>query len=444
MKTKRTHIAEIPKEQGKKIEIAGHAQVIRGQSAVMFIILRDITGTVQCVIDKANPQFELAQTITTESILEIKGTIVETKVTNSTPNGIEIQIESFEILSLAEALPIPIIEKGGIEVTPEVSQDWRFLTVRRVRNATIMKALSALDRGYSEFLISQGFIGTHTPKLMATASESNAELFKLDYFGKTAYLAQSPQLYKQMAIAAGLERVFEIAPLFRADPSFTTRHATEFIGHDAEMGYINDFSEVMDMLEKAIMHIAETIHETCGSDIEKYLGISDIRIKKPFLRITMHKAREILKNRGIQTDDGKDLSTAEEKAIGEWAKQEHDNDFVFVTEFPWAARPFYHKKSVSSDDGVTPITISADLICKGVELVTTAQREENYEKLVTQCKEKGLHQEGLQWYLDCFRFGMPPHGGWGMGGGRLLKQLLNLETLREATFLFRGPNRLTP
>jgi aspartyl-tRNA synthetase len=440
----RIHIAALPKEQGAKIKIAGHAQVIRAQSSVIFVILRDITGTVQCVIDKANPLFELAEKITAESVLEIDGAIATTKVTNSTPDGIEIQVETFKILSLADTLPIPVIEKGEAEVTSEKRQDWRFLTVRRERDATAMKVLSAFDRGYSEYLLSQGFIGIHTPKIMATPSESRAELFQLkDYFGQTAYLAQSPQLYKQMAIAAGLERVFEIGPVFRADPSFTTRHTTEFTGQDVEMGYIDSFADVMDMLENTIASALDTIHQSCGADIEKHFGKTDIRLKKPMIRITMHQVREILKSRGVHTDDGKDLTTAEEKAIGEWAAQEHDNDFVFVTEFAWAARPFYHKKGESSDTGA-PISVSADLLYKGVELVTTAQREENYDKLIAQCADKGLQQEGLQWYLDCFRFGMPPHGGWGLGGARFVKQLLDLETIREAMFLFRGPNRLTP
>ncbi|MCL2737280.1 MAG: aspartate--tRNA(Asn) ligase [Alphaproteobacteria bacterium] len=439
----RIHIGALPLEADAKVKIAGHAQVIRAQSAVIFIILRDITGTIQCVIDKSNPLFELAESITTESVLEINGAIATTKVTNSTPAGIEIQVETLKIISLADALPIPVVEKGDVEVTTEKRQDWRFLTLRRERDATIQKVFSALDRGYSEYLLSQGFIGVHTPKIMPTASESRADLFEFDHFGNKAYLAQSPQLYKQMAIAAGLERVFEITPLFRADKSMTNRHSTEFIGHDVEMGYIDDFADVMDMLENTVAAMLDEIHKSCGDAIEKHFGFGDFRLKKPMLRITIHKAREILKSRGVQTDDGGDLTTAEEKAIGEWAKEAHDNDFVFVTEYPWAARPFYHKKGVSSDTGEA-ISVSADLLYKGVELVTTAQREENYDKLVAQCLDKGLGQEELQWYLDCFRFGMPPHGGWGMGGARFIKQLLDLDSIREVMFLFRGPSRMSP
>ncbi|MCL2439084.1 MAG: aspartate--tRNA(Asn) ligase [Alphaproteobacteria bacterium] len=437
----RIHLSELSAHIGKKVLIAGHAQTLRKQSSVAFIIVRDITGTVQCVIGKDNAAFETVKELATESVIKITGAVVETK---STKEGLEIQIESLDVMSAADPLlPIPIIEKGDDEVSAEKRMDWRFLTLRRERDATIMKALSAIDRGYSEFLISKGFIGIHTPKFMASPSESNAELFSLDYFGQTAYLAQSPQFFKQMGIASGLEQVFEIGSVFRADNSFTTRHATEFIGHDAEMGYIDSFSDVMDMLEGSLAAVLAEVDKSCGAEIEKHLGIKDIGLKKPMVRLTMHKAREILKSRGHDVADG-DMTTAEEKAIGEYVSAELGSDFVFITEFPWSARPFYHKKGVSSDDGVSPISISADLLYKGVEIATTAQREENYEKLVAQIAEKKLKLEGLQWFANFFRFGMPPHGGWGMGGQRIAKQLLNLDSIRDAQFLFRGPNRLAP
>ena len=440
----RTHIAELPKEQGKQVTIAGHAQIVRAQSSVVFIILRDITGTIQCVVGRGSPMFDLAKEITTESVLEITGAISETKITAGTPNGIEVQVADIKILSVAEPLPIPVVEKGDAEVTSEKRQDWRFLTLRRERDATIIKALSALDTGYRAALLDSGFIEVHTPKLMPTPSESNSELFELkDYFGRPAFLAQSPQLYKQMSIASGLERTFEIGPVFRANPSFTTRHDTEFTSYDGEMGYISDFGEVMDTLEKIVAYVLTSIRKTCGRDIKRHFGVSDFQLKKPIPRITMAAAKEILRIRAQASEDA-DLSPAEERAICEYIKEKTDSDFVFITEFPWSARPFYHKKGVSSDDGATPISVSADLLYKGVEITTTAQREENYETLCAQCADKGIRQEGMQWYLDCFRYGMPPHGGWGFGGTRFIKQLLDLSSVRDATFLYRGPNRLAP
>jgi aspartyl-tRNA synthetase len=278
---------------------------------------------------------------------------------------------------------------------------------------------------------------------MGSASEAHLKLFHLDYFGGTAYLAQSPQLFKQMAIASGLERVFEVGPVFRANPAFTTRHHTEYTSYDIEMGYVESFDEIMEVLEKTVAYILTSIRKSCGKEIEKYFGIKDFQLKKPIPRITMMQAKEILRARGI-TSEKLDLSAEEEKAIGEYAMTELGSDFIFITEFPWASRPFYHKRGASSDDGISPISVSADLIYKGLEITTLAQREEDYKTLCAQVVEKGLKTDGLQWYLDCFRFGMPPHGGFGMGGGRLIKQLLGLPSVRESDFLYRGPTRMIP
>lgn len=434
----RTHIAEIPQKIGETITIKGHAQTIREQSSVVFIVVREITGTVQCVVERGTVAFEKAKQITTESVISVTGTVVETK---STESGYEILVSEIEILSLAETTPIPVTQKGSVEVTPEKSQDWRFLSLRSPHGATIMRAFSAMMAGYHEYLSKQGFIEIQTPKIMATPSESRAELFKLEYFGQTAYLAQSPQLFKQMAIASGLERVFEVAPAFRADKSFTTRHATEFTSFDGEMAYIESFEEVMTELEQTIRYMLTAIKKECGGEIKKYFGISEFQLKKPIPRITMAHAKEILRELGCASEQP-DITTAEEKAIGEYVKEHYGSDFVYITQWPWEARPFYHKKSIGEHG--QPISVSADLLYKGVEIVTCAQREESYSKLCEQLKEKGLHQEGLQWYLECFRYGMPSHGGWGMGGARFIKQLLELPTIREAIFLFRGPSRLMP
>ena len=434
----RTHIAEIPQKIGETITVKGHAQTIREQSSVAFIVLREITGTVQCVVERGTPAFEKVKQITTESVISVTGTVVKT---SSTESGYEIHVSELEIISLAEATPIPVTPKGSAEVTPEKSQDWRFLSLRSPRSATIMRAFSAMTAGYHEYLEKQGFIEIQTPKIMATPSESRAELFKLEYFGQTAYLAQSPQLFKQMAIASGLERVFEVAPAFRADKSFTTRHATEFTCYDVEMGYIESFEEVMTELEQTIRYMLTSIKKKCGREIEKYFGITEFQLKKPIPRITMARAKEILREMGAASDQP-DLTTAEEKALGEYVWEHFGSEFVYVTEWPWVARPFYHKKGIGEHG--EPISVSADLLYKGVEIVTCAQREESYGKLCEQLREKGLHQEGLQWYLECFRYGMSPHGGWGFGGARFIKQLLELPTIREAMFLFRGPTRLMP
>ncbi len=435
MQLSRTHISSIPHEEGKIILFQGSVETIREKGMISFLILRDITGTCQAITYKGLDTFETAKTLTKESIISASCRV---KLTSQTKEGFELELLTLKILSLADAnLPIPVVEKGKMEVGPEAKQNYRFLAWRRSKDAVILKALSALDQGYRSFLSAEGFFEIHTPKLMATPSESHGELFCLDYFGGKAYLAQSPQLFKQMAISSGLERVFEIAPAFRAEMSLTTRHATEFISHDGEMGFIDSFDDVLGTVEKMIQSVMASIHQRCGSDMEKYWGITDFQLTKPIPRLTMAEAKAILKERGQGSED-LDLTTAEEKAIGEYVKETYDHDFVFITDYPVEKRPFYHKYS---DHGTT---VSADLIYKGVEIITTAQREEQYDTLVKQAVEKGLNPEAIEWYLDCFKYGCPPHGGWGFGGARLIKQLFDVPHIRDASFLYRGPNRIAP
>lgn len=431
----RTHISSIPLKEGETVLFQGAVETIRAKSKIIFLILRDISGTCQAVTYEGLETFEKAKELTKESIISA---LCRVKLTTQTPQGFELELLTLEILSKAQPqLPIPVVEKGSEQVGAEAKQDWRFLVWRRQKERVILKALSALDQGFRTFLLGEGFLEIHTPKLMATPSESNCELFSVDYFGKKAYLAQSPQLFKQMAISAGLERVFEIAPTFRAEMSLTTRHATEFISSDIEMAYIKSVEEVMQMAEKVVAFMLTSIRKTCGAEMEKLWGIKDFQLKAPIPRIPMAEAKRILKERG-EASEGADLTTAEEKAIGAYVAEKLGSDFVFITEFPISVRPFYHKH-------LSPeTTASADLIYKGVEIMTLAQREECYETLLAQAIEKGVKPAGIDWYLDCFRYGCPPHGGFGFGSSRFIKQLFGLEHVREACFLYRGPTRISP
>jgi aspartyl/asparaginyl-tRNA synthetase len=267
----------------------------------------------------------------------------------------------------------------------------------------------------------------HTPKLMGTASESGAAVFKLGYFGKDAYLAQSPQFYKQMAVAAGIDRVFEVGPVFRAEPSFTSRHATEFTSVDVELGWIDGVEDVMDFEEGMLVHVLTAIADRHGLDV----SIPAV----PFPRITMAEAQRTLRAGGWD-GPADDLNPEGERRLA----ADTGHDFLFVTAFPTSGRPFYHMRPADWPD----LTLSYDLLWKGLEITTGAQCEHRHEVLLRQVAEAGLSPEPMADYLNCFKFGCPPHGGFGLGLGRLLMILLGLESLREATFLFRGPNRLTP
>jgi aspartyl-tRNA synthetase len=302
------------------------------------------------------------------------------------------------------------------------------------------------------FAYSHGCTEMHTPKLMGTASESGAEVFEVGYFGRKAYLAQSPQFYKQAAIAAGVDRVFEVGPVFRAEPSYTARHATEFTGVDVELAWIDGVEDVMDFEERMLAHALAEVAAAHGPAIKENFGVDVVVPSVPFPRITMAEALQIAAAAAGDSaaqaagdaprDDSArdDLDPAGERAVGAWVRERTGHEFAFVTGYPSSVRPFYHLRP----EGQPELTASFDLFWRGLEITTGAQREHRYDILVAQAAEKGLSPEPMRDYLNNFRYGCPPHGGFGLGLGRLLMTLLGLDSIRDATFLFRGPNRLTP
>jgi aspartyl-tRNA synthetase len=405
---------------------------------MQFLILRDPTGLVQITHKRGGPDDELERVIeslTAESAIAVTGRVIENPVVNLA--GVEIIPESVEILGHAET-PLPVDPHSGLEQR----LDWRFLDVRtRPAARLVFEVQTVVEQGMREYAFGQGLTEMHTPKLMGTASESGAEVFRLDYFGGSAYLAQSPQFYKQMAIAAGVEGVFEVGPVFRAEPSFTSRHATEFTGVDAELAWIDDVADVMGFEERMLAHAIGKAADRYGETIREVLGV-DLNVPSvPFPRVTMADAIEILRGKGWDPEHARaDLDPEGERAIAAHIAEATGHEFIFLTEFPAAARPFYHMRPADRPD----LTCSFDLLWKGIEITTGAQREHRYDVLLKQAAEKGLDVRPLQSYLNCFRYGCPPHGGLGLGLGRLLMVMLGLDSIREATFLFRGPNRLTP
>jgi aspartyl-tRNA synthetase len=292
------------------------------------------------------------------------------------------------------------------------------------------------ERAMREFAYASGCTELHTPKLMGTASESGAEVFEVGYFGRPAYLAQSPQFYKQMAVAGGVDRVFEIGPVFRAEPSFTSRHATEFTGVDVELAWISSVEDVMSFEERMLARALAAVADEHGGVIEEHFKVSVTVPRVPFPRLTLAEALSIT---GTPSARG-DLDPAGERAVSARIAAETGHEFAFVTEYPASVRPFYHLRPA----GKPHLTASFDLLWKGLEITTGAQREHRHDVLLAQAAEKRLDPEPMRSYLDCFRYGCPPHGGFGLGLGRLLMVLLGLDSIRDATFLFRGPNRLIP
>lgn len=427
----RTTIADLSAQAGSTVTIAGWVQTLRLQRAMQFVVVRDHTGTVQVTHRRDGSALEsLLDSLTVESAVRITGAVRANPVVSL--GGLELIPESVTVESRAET-PLPIDDRTG----PEGRLDWRFLDVRRRPAARLVFAVqTTVERAMREFAYASGCTELHTPKLMGTASESGAGVFEVGYFGRPAYLAQSPQFYKQMAVAGGVDRVFEIGPVFRAEPSFTSRHATEFTGVDVELAWISSVEDVMSFEERMLARALAAVADEHGAAIEEHFKVSVTVPRVPFPRLTLAEALSIT---GAPSARG-DLDPAGERAVSTRIGAETGHEFAFVTEYPASVRPFYHLRP----SGKPHLTASFDLLWKGLEITTGAQREHRHDVLLAQAAEKRLDPEPMRSYLDCFRYGCPPHGGFGLGLGRLLMVLLGLDSIRDATFLFRGPNRLVP
>lgn len=436
----RTLIKDVVRSTGHEVKIQGWVKTIRDQKRVQFLLVRDHTGLVQATVERAPGNATLNQTIaslTRESAVTVVGKVVENPVVKT--GGVEILIRELTVESLADGL-LPLDVSGTQEANPDVRLNWRFLDLRRPENLLIFQVQTAVEQAMREYWLREGFVELHSPKLMGSASESGAELFNLEYFGRTAYLAQSPQFYKQMAMASGFDRVFEIGPAFRADPSFTARHATEFTSVDMEMSWIESHEDVMALTERWLQHTLSRVKEQFGSRIHETFDADLVVPAVPFPRIPMEEALRVLARKGHTPERKGDLDPAGERLLGEHVAQESGHQFVFVTDYPAEVRAFYHMRYAHAPR----ITKSFDLLWNGVEMATGAQREHRYEVLVAQAREKGLSVEPIQFYLDFFRFGCPPHGGFGFGLSRMLMVLLNQPNIREVTYIYRGPTRLLP
>jgi len=436
---KRIFVNETIDKVGEKVKVAGFVQTIRDQGSIKFLIIRDISGTIQVVVTKDNIEAtKIAKLLSLESVVEIIGLAKEEK---QAPGGVEITAEEISILSLASSeLPIPVVEKGQVETDLQKRLDWRWLDLRRPEKTLIFKVWTLMEQAFREYWTSNGYIEIHSPKLMSAPSESGAELFEVKYFDRKAYLAQSPQFYKQMAMASGFEKVFEVGPVFRANPSFTSRHDTEFTGYDFEISYIESHQDVMAEEQKAIWYMLEKVKKEFGKEILEFYGKDLIVPTLPFPQVTMKQAKEILTELKVQSERNGDLSPEEERKLSEYIKEKEGHEFVFVTEYPIEVRPFYHMRLEDNPK----LTKSFDLLWNGLEITTGAQREHRYDILISQAKEKGLKPKSIQFYLNFFKYGCPPHGGLGLGPSRMLMKILNVDNVREVTYLYRGVKRLEP
>ncbi len=427
---------------GQEVLLKGWVHEKRDQSKVKFMLFRDSSGIVQLVA-KDGQMFDDFSNITKESVLSVTGEVKEAKVNNPevSANTVEVVVKEYEVLSKADPeLPIQVV-KGKDQADLSVRLDWRWIDLRKPENLLKFKIWTFMEKAMREFWYEQGFVQVYSPKLMGAPSESGAELFEVEYFGQKAYLAQSPQFFKQMAMASGFEKIFEIGPVFRANPSHTTRHDTEFTMIDMEISFIKSHEDVMKVEERWLHHVLSRVKEEFGQQIKETFGAEVVVPEMPFPRVTMEEALKMLKEEKnhVPEEDG-DLDAEGEKLLCEMLKEKHGHEFVFVTEYPWSVRPFYHMKKEGTDN----LTKSYDLLWKGLEITTGAQREHRHEILKEQAKEKGLNLELINDYLNFFKYGCPPHGGFGLSPTRMMLLLLGLNNVREVTFLPRDTARLHP
>ena len=423
-------IADIREGQ---VEIQGWIENLRDKKNMQFVVIRDLSGKIQVTVVKSEkPEVsEVFSHATLESTVKVIGQAVKNEYVKL--GGIEIIPDSVEITSRAEALPI------GPESFIDQRLDYRWIDLRQPKNQLIFQVQTVMASALREFLEERHFIEIHTPKLIPTASESGSEVFEVKYFDRKAYLAQSPQFYKQMAMASGFERIFECGPVFRAEKSHTKKHATEFTGFDLEFSFINSFEDVMKLEEEMLAHMLKRIKERYDEQIKETFGIDVIVPTLPFPRMKLADVySELEKRYGFKVDESEkgDLTTEAERLCENLAKEMFGHEFLFITDYSAEKRAFYHMRK----DGIPQ---GYDLIWKGVEITTGAQREHRYEILKAQAKEKGLDKD-VEFYLEFFKYGVPPHGGFGLGLDRMIMVLLGVPTIKEAEFIFRGPDRLNP
>ncbi|MFQ6061219.1 MAG: aspartate--tRNA(Asn) ligase [Thermoplasmata archaeon] len=434
------HLSEIDEsEYGRSVKVGGWIEDIRNLGGIAFVQLRDRDGIVQVTAVKKE-DIEIFRTLTTlprESVIVVEGRIQENKEVKL---GFEILPIKVEVLSRAETpLPLGVVDKVRAELDTRL--DNRFLDLRKPRESAMFKVRSVLIEGMREHLRKERFLEIHTPKIVAAGAEGGATLFPIQYFGTDAYLAQSPQLYKQILMAAGFDRVFEIAPAYRAEKSDTTRHIAEFISLDVEIAFIGSSEDVMDcaqeLVREAIVYVskrAEVELELLGIELE----VPDV----PFKRISFRECAEILKEKGKGLTSEGDMDSLGERLIGRFMKEKHGVDFYFITDFPTAIKgsTFYAMRK-SEDPSLTGYF---DLGYSGLELVSGGQREHRYDELIEQMKENDLDLSSFEFYLKAFRYGMPPHGGFGLGIERFLQRMLNLSNIRECVLFPRDRSRLVP
>ena len=436
IKTNCVAYKDFPAHAGEEVVIKGMIHRIREMTGFAFVIIRTAREVIQCVYSPDFSDYRMDDTVVEGCAVKVTGKIVKDQTRD---DRYEMQIHGIEVLSTpAEQMPIVINKKQLDNIPLDLNLNMRPVTLRNPKERAVFKIQEGIARGFREFLFAQGFTEIRTPKINAQGAEGGANIFKLDYFGKQVFLAQSPQFYKQMLVPI-YERVFEVGPVFRAEHHDTSRHLNEYISMDFEMGFIDSFYDIMNMETGALKYIMALLKRDYAEEIAllnvnlpeigeipivKFMDAKDIIVKKFKKKIT----------------DFRDFEPEEEQLLGKWAKQEYNSDFLFVTHYPSEKRPIY-----AMDDHADPkYTLSFDLLFRGIEITTGGQRIHDYNEQVAKMKARGMNPDDFESYLMAHKYGMPPHGGLGLGLERITMHLLGFKNVRYASMFPRDINRVTP
>lgn len=428
---KRILICNLNEKLEEEVLIKGWVHRIRKLKSVTFIILRDRSGMIQCVLDNKNFGED---EIKLESVIEVKGIVVNS---NSKINNMEVSAHSVDIIcKVMEELPIQI-NKNPLDANLETLLDNRVLSLRNTNINSIFRIQALIAQGFRDFLIKEGFTEIFTPKIVKDGAEGGTNMFMLKYFNEKAYLAQSPQFYKQMMVGAGYERVFEIAHVYRAEEHDTRRHLNEYVSMDLEMGFIEDEKDIMRLENDILIYIMDKLKQENHSFL-KELDINIPEVPENIPSITFPEAIEILKEKFNKVNEEGDLDPESEKLLYEYSKEYLESEFLFVTDYPRSKRPMYTLPKGEL------FTHSFDLIFRGLEITTGGQRIHSYKELIENIKYKGLNPSNFSSYTEIFKYGVPPHGGLAIGLERLTAQIIGLNNVREATLFPRDKTRITP
>ncbi len=428
---KRSYAAEVFQNDVKKVMVKGWVHNINCIGRVAFVHLRDKTGIIQIVTDDMT-----VRDLRLEMSIEASGE----KVTNDkAPSGAEIHADSISITGAAYYDMLPFeINKGRVRASLETQLDNRTISLRAPKMSAVLKVQQEIEEAFRSYLRENGFSQIHTPKIISSSTEGGSEMFTVNFFGRRAFLAQSPQFYKQMMVGAGLERVYEVGHAYRAELHNTWRHLSEYVSMDVEMGFIDSADDLMDLEEGYIIYLFQHLRTVCNKELEMYGAKLPDRLEIP--RIPLKEAQNILLKKFAKRSPGSGIDAEGEKLLSEYVREAYGSDFVFLTGYPVSKRPMYTMPDPDDPD----LTQSFDLIYKGLEITTGGQRIHDYEMLRKNIVKFGLDPESFGFYLDSFRYGMPPHGGFAIGLERLTMKILDLANIREASLFPRDIKRLEP